>query len=86
MIDYFFSTLLEHGALTWRTGKTAPNADVTVSTTRTAFHSVVLGQRTLADAMERREITTTGDAKAVAMLFALIVDFDASFPLVEPGR
>jgi alkyl sulfatase BDS1-like metallo-beta-lactamase superfamily hydrolase len=57
----------------------------TVKTTRPVFESVILGQRTLADAMEHREITTAGDAKAVSDLLALLVDFKPGFPLVEPG-
>jgi CheY-like chemotaxis protein len=77
---------LEHGALTWITGKTASNAVTTVTTTRTAFESVILGQRTLADAMEHREIMAIGDAKAVSHLLALLVDFETGFPVVEPGR
>src|SRR5258706_7159741 len=80
------ASTLEHGALTSITGKAAPNAVTTVTTTRPVFESVILRQRTLADAMERHEITTIGDAKAVSALFALLVDFDAGFPVVEPGR
>jgi alkyl sulfatase BDS1-like metallo-beta-lactamase superfamily hydrolase len=75
-----------HGALTSITGKTAPNAVTTVTTTRPVFESVVLRQRTLADAMEHREITTIGDAKAVSDLLALLVDFETAFPVVEPKR
>jgi alkyl sulfatase BDS1-like metallo-beta-lactamase superfamily hydrolase len=48
--------------------------------------NILLGQRTLADAMEHREITTVGDAKAVSDLFALLVDFEEGLPIVEPGR
>src|SRR6266853_2341548 len=80
------ASTLEHGALTSLTGKTAPNAGTTVTTTRTVFESIILGQRTLADAMGHREITTIGDAKAVSDLFTLLVDFEAGFPVVEPGR
>src|SRR5882762_1288142 len=80
------ASTLEHGALTSITGKTAPNAVTTVTTTRTVFESIILGQRTLADAMGHREITTIGDAKAVSDLFTLLVDFEAGFPVVEPGR
>jgi hypothetical protein len=36
--------------------------------------------------VEHREITTVGDAKAVSDLFAPLVDFEAGFPVVEPGR
>ena len=77
---------LEHGALTAIAGKTAPNAVTAVTTTRTAFESVILRQRTLADAMNKHEFTTVGDAKAVSDLFALLVDFGTGFPVVEPGR
>src|SRR6266481_3252708 len=77
---------LEHGALTSIAGKTALNAVTAVTTTRTAFESVILGQRTLADAMNKHEFTTVGDAKAVSDLFALLVDFGTGFPVVEPGR
>ncbi len=80
------ASTLGHGALTSITGKTAPNAVTTVTTTRPVFESVILRQRTLADAMKHREITTMGDAKAVSDLLALLVDFDPGFPIVEPGR
>jgi alkyl sulfatase BDS1-like metallo-beta-lactamase superfamily hydrolase len=78
------ASTLEHGALTSITGKTALNAVTTVKTTRPVFESVILGKRTLADAMEHREITTVGDAKAVSDLLALLVDFEPGFPVVEP--
>ena len=79
------ASTLEHGALTSIIGKTDPNAVATVTTTRTVFESVILGQRTLADAAEHHEITTIGDAKAVSDLLALLINFDAGFPVVEPG-
>jgi alkyl sulfatase BDS1-like metallo-beta-lactamase superfamily hydrolase len=48
------ASTLEHGALTSIPGKTAPNAMTTVTTTRPVFESVILRQRSLADAMEHR--------------------------------
>jgi alkyl sulfatase BDS1-like metallo-beta-lactamase superfamily hydrolase len=78
------ASTLEHGALTSITGKAAANARATVTTTRTEFETVIMGQRTLADAMALREITTGGDAKPVPDLLALLVDFDPGFPTVEP--
>jgi len=80
------ASTLEHGALTSIAGKTAPNAQTTVTTTRPVFESVILERRTLADATEHGEITTIGDAKAVSDLFALLVDFETGFPAVEPAR
>jgi alkyl sulfatase BDS1-like metallo-beta-lactamase superfamily hydrolase len=78
------TSTLEHGALTWIDGRDDPHATTTVTTTRAVFDSVMLGQRPLADAMERRDITTTGDAKAVSDLRGLLVDFQPGFPIVEP--
>jgi alkyl sulfatase BDS1-like metallo-beta-lactamase superfamily hydrolase len=80
------ASTLEHGALTSINGKTDTNAATTVTTTRTVFEGVILGKRTLADAIEHREITTVGDTKAVSDLLALLVDFEPGFPIVEPLR
>jgi alkyl sulfatase BDS1-like metallo-beta-lactamase superfamily hydrolase len=80
------ASTLEHGALTSISGKTAANAVATVTTMRTVFETAIVGQRTLASAMELREITISGDAKAVSDLLALLIDFDPRFPIVEPGR
>jgi len=78
------ASTLQHGALTAINGKADPNATSTVSTTRSVFESVILGQRTLADAMEHGEIAATGDAQAVLDLWALLVDFRTGFSMVEP--
>ncbi len=80
------ASTLVHGALTSVDGKTAPNAVTTVTTTRTVFESIVLGQRTLADAMEQREITTSGDTKAISAFWVVLADFKTGFPLVEPAE
>ena len=79
------TSTLEHGALTSTTRKIAPNADTTATTTRPVFEAVILGQRTLADALDRREITTSGNVKAVRDLWALLVDFHSGLPMVAPA-
>jgi alkyl sulfatase BDS1-like metallo-beta-lactamase superfamily hydrolase len=65
--------------------KTDPKAMATVTTTRPVFERVILGRRTLADAIEQQEVTTVGDAKPVSALWALLVDFEPRFPIVEPA-
>jgi hypothetical protein len=41
----------------------------------------------LASTLEHRALTSiVGDAKAVSGLWALLVDFEPGFPIVEPGR
>jgi alkyl sulfatase BDS1-like metallo-beta-lactamase superfamily hydrolase len=79
------ASTLAHGALTSIDGKTDPNAETTVTTTRTVFEAVILGQRTLADAVERQDIATSGNIKAVFDLWGLLVDFQTGFPVVEPA-
>ena len=76
------ASTLAHGALTANPGKTASNAAATVTTTRKAFESVVLGQRTLADATAHGDFTTAGNAKALSDLWALLVDFKTGFAVV----
>jgi len=79
------TSTLEHGALTSTTRKNAPDAAATVTTTRPVLEAVILGQRTLADGLDRNEITTIGDVKAVRDLWALFVDFPSGFPVVAPA-
>ena len=74
---------LQHGALTWSSGKADPHADANVVTTRQILESIILGQKPLADAMGHG-MTTTGNANAVSDLWALLVDFKTGIPLVEP--
>jgi len=78
------ASTLEHGAVTAVDGKADPNAAATVTTTRNVLESVVLEQRTLADAMEQHQIATTGNARAVLDFWALLVDFKTGLPIVEP--
>src|SRR5262249_15898321 len=78
------TSTLEHGALTSTTRKIAPNPETTVTTTRPVFEAVILGQRTLADALNGGEITTRGNVQAVRDLWAVLVDFRSRFPMLPP--
>jgi len=78
------ASTLQHGALTSIAGKTAADAVATVTVTRPVFEAVILEQRTLADAIERRDIAIAGNAGRVSDLMALLDDFEAGFPIVEP--
>jgi len=76
-------TTLSHGALTVSTPpKVGPDAMVT--TTRAALEPVILGQKTLADAMAGGGVVVMGNASALTDLWALLVDFKSGIPLVEP--
>jgi alkyl sulfatase BDS1-like metallo-beta-lactamase superfamily hydrolase len=74
---------LEHGALTWSSGKSDPHADASVVTTRQILEPVILGQGTLTDAVGHG-LTATGNANAVSDLWALLVDFKTGIALIEP--
>ena len=80
------ASTLQHGALTAIEGKADPNAGATVTTTRSVFESVILGQRTLADAIQHGDLTASGDAKAVLECWALLVDFRTGISMVEPQQ
>jgi alkyl sulfatase BDS1-like metallo-beta-lactamase superfamily hydrolase len=80
------ASTLGHGALTSVTGKTAPDAVATVTAARPAFEAVILKQRTLTDTVQRGDIEITGNSGRVSDLIALLDDFEAGFPIVEPRR
>jgi alkyl sulfatase BDS1-like metallo-beta-lactamase superfamily hydrolase len=74
----------QHGALTSISGKTDPTAAATVTTTRSVFESVILGERTLSDAIEHGDLVISGDARAVFDFWALLVEFRTGLSMVEP--
>jgi alkyl sulfatase BDS1-like metallo-beta-lactamase superfamily hydrolase len=78
------ASTLEHGALTSIVGKTASDAEATVITTRVAFEEVVLQQRTFSDQIQQGDIKIAGNPARVTDLIALLDDFEAMFPIVEP--
>ena len=75
---------LSHGALTVVRGKVDGEAAAMVETSRRVLEPVILGQKTLADAMKDGGIKVVGDAKSLTDFWALLVDFRAGIPLVEP--
>jgi alkyl sulfatase BDS1-like metallo-beta-lactamase superfamily hydrolase len=75
---------LDHAALTYVSGKTAANADVSVTTTRRVFDAVVLRQRTIDEAQQRGGMTVTGAAGRLTELVSFFDDFDPAFKIVEP--
>ncbi len=79
------TSTLDHGALTSTTRKMASHADASVTTTRPVFEAVVLGQRTLANALDGGQITASGNVNAVRDLWALLVGFPSTFPMAAPA-
>ena len=80
------ASTVDHAALTYVTNKTAGNAEASITTTRPVFNAIVLRQRTLAEALQRGELTVSGNGARLTELMGLLDDFDPSFPIVEPKR
>jgi alkyl sulfatase BDS1-like metallo-beta-lactamase superfamily hydrolase len=78
------ASVCQHGALTSINGKTDPAAAATVTTTRRVFESVILGERTLSDAIQRGDLVTSGNARTVLDFWAVLVEFRTGLPIVEP--
>jgi alkyl sulfatase BDS1-like metallo-beta-lactamase superfamily hydrolase len=74
----------QHGALTSISGKIDPTATATVTTTRGVFESIILGERTLSEAMQHGDLVTSGNAGAVSDFWALLVEFPTGLSIVEP--
>ncbi|MFN7981371.1 MAG: alkyl sulfatase dimerization domain-containing protein [Vicinamibacterales bacterium] len=80
------ASTVNHAALTYVEGKTATNADATITLSRATFNAIVLRQRTVADAQTRGELTMTGKGERLQELMSLFDDFDPAFNIVEPRR
>ena len=65
------ASTLDHAALTYVAGKTAANAEASITTTRPVFNAIVLRQRTFAEALQRGELTVTGNSARLTELMGL---------------
>src|SRR5262249_25440587 len=93
VIEWVFSDLdrryvvnLENCALTCLADGRSEAPDTTVTLERTVLNGLVLGEFTLADAVQRGLVRVEGDAAGVAELFGLLDDFSLLFEVVEPKR
>lgn len=75
---------IERGALSALSGRVADDATVTVSLTRAAFDTVLLGEGDLAELFASGAITLEGEAVKLAEMFALLDDGDPAFGVVAP--
>jgi len=67
------------------TGKDTSTADATVTMPGATFEAIVLGRVAISDAIRSGDTRLTGDPGRVTQLFGLFDNFEASFPVVEPG-
>jgi alkyl sulfatase BDS1-like metallo-beta-lactamase superfamily hydrolase len=75
---------LENSALTYVTGKQAPNADATVALTRGTLNAVTLQQTTFPDAVKAGLVKIDGDLRKLDELLSMLDTFKVMFEVVEP--
>ncbi|KRG68343.1 alkyl/aryl-sulfatase [Pseudoxanthomonas dokdonensis] len=75
---------LENSALTYVEGQQASNADASLTLSRAALNSVILGQTTFAAAMQSGQARVEGDPRKLAELMGMLDTFSYGFPIVEP--
>ena len=75
---------LENSALTYVTGKQAPNADATVALTRGTLDAVTLQQTTFPDAVKAGLVKIDGDLRKLDELLSMLDTFKVMFEVVEP--
>lgn len=75
---------LENSALTYMPNRQVPDADATITLTRTIFDAVNMGKTTFAKEVLKGNIRIAGNRQKLAELMALMDAFDGRFDIVTP--
>jgi alkyl sulfatase BDS1-like metallo-beta-lactamase superfamily hydrolase len=75
---------LENCALTYRSGKQAPEADLNLTLTRAVFDTVMIGQSTFKDEIASGNIHYDGKVLKLVELMGLMDTFEPNFNIVTP--
>jgi len=75
---------LSNGTLSHVLGRTAPDADATITLTRRALDRFILGETTLEAEAASGEVAVTPDAAPLQRLLGLLDDFQLFFAIIEP--
>ncbi|MCW1751150.1 alkyl/aryl-sulfatase [Rhizobium acaciae] len=73
---------VENSAIHYSKDKTAPSADVSISTTREALNDVMLGTSTMEKQVVEGKAKLTGDPKKLSEFVGLLDNFEFWFPIV----
>ena len=76
---------LENSALTYETGKQAPNADAIITLTRGALDAITVQKTTFPDALQAGLVKVDGDPRKIGELLSVLDTFDVMFEIVEPS-
>jgi alkyl sulfatase BDS1-like metallo-beta-lactamase superfamily hydrolase len=83
-IEERWTLTVENGALSALRGRLAPDAQATVTLTRSAFDAVLLREGDLGELFTTGAIAVQGDGAKLGELFGLLDDGDPSFAIVTP--
>jgi alkyl sulfatase BDS1-like metallo-beta-lactamase superfamily hydrolase len=79
-----WTVTVENGALSSVRGRVAPDAQATVTLTRAAFDSMLLGEGDAAKLLASGAVVVQGDGAKLGELLGLLDDGDPAFPIVTP--
>jgi alkyl sulfatase BDS1-like metallo-beta-lactamase superfamily hydrolase len=79
-----YVTTLQHGVLTYLSGRHSGQADATIGGTRAALTKVATGLASPDELLEAGELTVDGDASVLGALLALLDTPDPDFAIVTP--
>lgn len=77
---------LEHATLTHRMGRTAPDADASVTTSRAVLDALALGRTSIPEAVASGSLAVEGDASRLAAVMGMLDRFEMMFDVVMPGE
>ncbi|KGD64337.1 beta-lactamase domain-containing protein [Alcanivorax nanhaiticus] len=75
---------LGNGVLNYTLGKTADDADVSITTTRGTLNQVNLGKTTFSDAIENGDVSIEGDGELLKSFSSSLDSFEFWFNIVTP--
>jgi alkyl sulfatase BDS1-like metallo-beta-lactamase superfamily hydrolase len=79
-----WTVTVENGALSCVRGRVAPDAHATVTLTRAAFDSMLLGEEDAAKLLASGAVVVHGEGAKLGELLGLLDDGDPAFPIVTP--
>jgi alkyl sulfatase BDS1-like metallo-beta-lactamase superfamily hydrolase len=79
-----WTVTVENGALSCVRGRVAPDAHASVTHTRAAFDSMLLGEEDAAKLLASGAVVVQGEGAKLGELLGLLDDGDPAFPIVTP--
>jgi alkyl sulfatase BDS1-like metallo-beta-lactamase superfamily hydrolase len=83
-IDEQYLLVVENGVLNYAKGKQEPEADATLTLSRTALDEVILGEAKLADKLAAGEAQISGNPEKLVEFLSLMDTFEFWFNIVTP--